>query len=251
VVAHKRKPRLICSLDQRLRLIEAMGIRAAWLIRFDLGFSRQEAEPFIRSLVVDAGRLRGVCVGQDFRFGHRRAGDLRLLESLGRELGFAARGVPPVTMDGSPVNSTRIREAIQSGGLAAAARMLGRDYALAGPVIQGDGLGRRIGFPTANIDVDGLILPPAGVYVGWGRVGDKSYPAVANIGWRPTVTPEPRNIRVEVHLLDFAGELYDKEAGFSFRRRLRDEVRFASIEALRKQIEQDLLHARAILASPE
>ncbi len=245
VVAPDRVPPLVQPLSQRLRAIQSLGVDALLLIRFDAAFSRQTGEAFVRGLARDLGRLRSLCVGADFHFGYQRSGNVELLRKLGAEFQFTVHGMAAVSLNGQPISSTRIREAIRRGDLDAASQMLGRAYALAGRVIKGDGLGRQLGFPTANLDVAGLVLPPNGVYAAHVRVGDRAQRAVMNIGVRPTLrNPEPK-LCVEAHLLDFQGDLYDQELEVTFVARLRDERRFASLAELQEQITRDAAEARA------
>lgn len=248
VVAPDRVPPAIQSLPQKLRTLEALGVDATWLIRFDTAFSQQTGEEFVRGMCRDFGRVFSVCVGSDFSFGRKRSGNVALLESLGRELGFAVHGLSAVALDGEVVSSTRIREAIRTGNLYGASQMLGRCYALAGRVVKGDQLGRQLGFPTANVDVAGMVLPPGGVYAVRTLAQGKWRRAVLNIGRRPTVaSPEPA-LRVEAHLLGFSGDLYGEELELTFVERLRDEVKFPSVEALRAQIAADVKRAEEIFA---
>jgi riboflavin kinase/FMN adenylyltransferase len=188
------------------------------------------------------------CVGANFIFGHKRGGNVALLKTLGAELNFVVHGMAAVSLDGEAVSSTRIREAISVGNLDAASQMLGRTYSLAAIVIRGDRLGHKIGFPTANLDATGRALPPNGVYAVRAEViggGDpSSYRGVMNIGVRPTLNePHPQR-RVEVHLMDFSGELYGQEIGLTFVEKLRDERKFQSLDALREQIGRDIREAR-------
>src|SRR6266536_1657493 len=164
VVAPDRVPPLIYSLPQKLRAIAALGVDATWLIRFDQAFSRQTGEEFVRALARDCGHLCSICVGNTFTFGWQRSGNVALLRKLGQEAHFVVHALAAVSLDGQVVSSTRIREAIRTGRLDDAGQMLGRGYALAGQVIKGEQLGRKLGFPTANLEVSGLVLPPAGVY---------------------------------------------------------------------------------------
>lgn len=254
VLAPDRAPPLLTTPGQRLRALAALGLDAALVLRFDTAFSRVPAEAFIRSMAEGFGRLRAVCVGEDFVFGHRRGGDLALLRRLGEELGFAAEGVPPVLADGEPVSSTRLRELVGAGRLEAAARLLGRPYALAGEVVRGAQLGRRLGWPTANLDIAGRVTPPAGVYAARARImaagaaPGPSWPAAVNVGVRPTVTAGPARLQVEAHLIGFRGELYGRELELEFARRLRDERRFGSLEDLQAQVARDLAEAARCLA---
>jgi riboflavin kinase/FMN adenylyltransferase len=233
-------------LRQKLRTIAALGVDTLWLIHFDEAFSRQTGEGFIRALVRDFGHLDSIRVGREFTFGHQRSGNVALLQALGKELKFEVHGVAAVSLDGQPVSSTRIREAIRAGQLDAVRQMLGRAYALAGLVERGDQRGGKLGFPTANLDVRGLVLPPHGVYAAHARVGRTSYRSVLNIGYRPTLQSGTPQLRVEAHLLDFNGDLYGEELEVTFVQKLREEQRFPSLEALREQIGRDVATARVL-----
>jgi riboflavin kinase/FMN adenylyltransferase len=246
IVAPDRVPPLIYSPAQKIRAIAALGADALLEIPFDRPFSQQSGEAFIRSLAAELGRIHSICVGADFVFGHRRSGDVSLLRRLGTELQFVVHGLAAIALDGQVVSSTRIRDAIRAGDFDAASQMLGRGYSVAGTVIRGDQLGQQLGFPTANLDTPGLLLPAHGVYAAHARVGTANHRAVLNIGTRPTIqntTPTPR---LEVHLLDFSGDLYGQELEVEFVAKLRDEIKFPSVEALRTQIQQDVAAARAV-----
>jgi len=249
VVAPARVPPLIYSLPQKLRVIESLGAHSLLLVHFDKAFSEQPGEAFIRELATNLGGFQSLCVGSNFVFGHKRGGNVELLKKLGQELKFAVHGMAAVSLDGEAVSSTRIREAISAGDLDGASQMLGRSYSLAGTVVSGDRLGHKIGFPTANLDAAGRALPPNGVYAVHaevlGTVEPSSYRGVLNIGVRPTVSDGNPQRRVEVHLLGFEGELYDKEIELTFVEKLRDERKFASLDALREQIGRDIVAARA------
>jgi riboflavin kinase/FMN adenylyltransferase len=249
VVAPERVPPLIYSLPQKLSVTGSLGVEAVLLIPFDRPFSRLPAEEFVRGLSRDFGQIHSVCVGSNFTFGHRRTGNVALLRSLGQELKFTVHGLAAVSLDGQTVSSTRIREAIRSGNLDAAGQMLGRTYSLMAVVTRGDQLGRRLGFPTANLDVAGLVLPPHGVYAVQVQCSRASHPAVANIGLRPTLEKAESTPRVEVHLIHFEGDLYGQTLEVVFVEKLRDEKKFASLEELRTQIVADVRRAEALLAS--
>ena len=244
VVAPQRVPPPVYSLAQKLRAIEALGVEAAWVIHFDEAFSRQTGEEFVRALVRDFSQLRSVCVGSGFTFGHRRSGDAELLRRLGAELNFSVHGLAAVSLDGEPVSSTRIREAIRGGQFDAAGQMLGRAWSLAGPVVKGDQLGGKLGFPTANLDVNGRALPPNGVYAVHVRIDAQIHRGVLNIGVRPTVASGQPQVRVEAHLLDFTGDLYGRDLEITFVEKLREEQRFPSVEDLQEQIARDVADAR-------
>jgi riboflavin kinase/FMN adenylyltransferase len=249
VVAPERVPPMIFTPRQKERALAALGVDVLWVMRFDEATSRLSGEAFLRRLAQIPGGLGAVCVGADFVFGHQRSGNVALLQRLGNELGFDVIAVPPVLLDGVAVSSTRIREAIRRGDFADATRLLGRDYALAGTVVRGEGLGRRLGFPTANLDTSGLVLPPNGVYAARARIGEALLPAVVNIGVRPTVSPATGAPRVETHLLDFEDDVLGRELELFPVARLRDEQKFPNLDTLRTQIGQDIAKARQILQS--
>jgi riboflavin kinase / FMN adenylyltransferase len=243
IVAPDRVPPLIYSQPQKFRAIESLGADALLEIHFDKEFSQRTGGQFIRDLARDLGHIKSICVGADFVFGHKRSGNVALLRELGNDLNFTVHGLAAVALDGETVSSTRIREAIRAGDFDAASQMLGRAYSLAGKVVRGDQIGQKIGFPTANLDTNGLLLPPNGVYAAHAWVGRKSLRAVLNIGRRPTVqnpTPAPR---VEVHLLNFSGDLYNQELEITFAAKLRDEQKFASLDELKAQIIHDIAEA--------
>jgi riboflavin kinase / FMN adenylyltransferase len=244
VVAPGRVPPLIYSLPQKLRVIESLGVDVLLQIHFDEKFSGQTGEAFIRHLARDLGTIQRLCVGADFVFGHRRSGNVALLKTLGGELGFTVHGLAAVSLDGQMVSSTRIREDIRAGQLDAAKQRLGRPYAIAGRVVAGDHIGRQLGFPTANLEVTGLVLPPGGVYAGRAAVKSRFYRAALNIGFRPTVVSATPQLRVEAHLLDFNGDLYGTELEVEISGRLRSEKKFASVAELRAQIERDIAMVR-------
>jgi riboflavin kinase/FMN adenylyltransferase len=227
--------------------LAASGCNAALVIPFDQGFASRSGEDFIRELAAGAAPLRSVSVGEGFSFGNRRSGNVPLLHTLGAELGFVTQVAPPFSFRGEIVSSSRIRETLRAGRLSEVAELLGRPYALAGIVQPGAQLARQLGFPTANVAVDGLELPPAGVYAAWVQVlrtGNR-YPAVLNLGLRPTVTPGETQPRLEAHLLDFSGDLYGQEIEVEFASQLRPELTFSGLDALSRQIADDVVQARA------
>jgi riboflavin kinase/FMN adenylyltransferase len=244
VVAPGRVPPLIYSLPQKLRAIESLGADLLLLIHFDKSFSEQSGEDFIRGLWRDLGHIQSLCVGANFVFGHKRTGNVTLLKKLGVELNFVVHGLAAVSLGGKAVSSTRIRETIAAGGLDNASQMLGRAYSLAGKVVRGDGLGHKLGFPTANVDPNGLALPPNGVYAVHAEAAGRRHRAVLNIGYRPTLRNPSPALRVEAHLIDFEGDLYDQEIEITFVEHLRPEMRFASLADLRHQIAKDILDAQ-------
>jgi riboflavin kinase/FMN adenylyltransferase len=245
VVAPERVPPLIYCAPQRLRAIESLGAEILLLIHFDLDFSRQTGEQFVRNLVRDLGQLRSICVGANFSFGNKRSGNVALLRRLGAEMNFSVHGLAAVALDGKAISSTRIRQAVMVGDIDAASQMLGRPYSLCGTVVKGDGLGRKLGFPTANINTEGLVLPPHGVYAVRAEVGGANFRAVLNIGHRPTLQNANRQLRVEAHLLDFDNDLYGQELEILIVDKLREEMKFASLSDLTTQIAKDVQKARS------
>ena len=247
IVAPDRVPPLIYSLPQKLRAIESLGADALLLIQFDKKFSEQTGEEFIRSLARDFGKIHSICVGADFVFGHKRSGNVELLKKLGAELNFSVHGLSAVSLDGQVVSSTRVRETIRAGDFDAASQMLGRTYAISGRVVEGDRLGQKLGFPTANLDATSLNLPPNGVYSGCTKLNGQFFRVALNIGLRPTVASAKPQIRVEAHLLDFAGELYGEDLEIEIGEKLRDERKFNSTSELREQISKDIESVRELV----
>jgi riboflavin kinase/FMN adenylyltransferase len=243
IVAPEKTPPLIYSLPQKLRAIQSLGIEDILLIGFDKEFSQQSGEEFVRALARDFGKIHSICVGADFAFGHKRSGNVALLKKLGTELHFLVHGISAVSLDGQAVSSTRIREMIRAGNLDDASQMLGRPYGICGKVVAGDKLGRTLGFPTANLDIDGLVLPPNGVYAAVTRNEGRLYRAALNIGVRPTVAAG-RQQRVEAHLLDFDGDLYGRELEIEIGEKLREEKKFGSPRELKEQITKDIAAVR-------
>ncbi len=241
-------PRLLQSLPHRLRELARLAPAATLVLGFTPALSRRTGREFIADLQTGFGRIRSVTVGAGFHFGHGRSGHVDLLREVGALDGFEVHAMEPVRVDGEVVSSTRIRTTLRSGDLAAVGRLLGRPYALAGAVVPGDRIGRTLGFPTANLDVAGLELPPHGVYAVRARMDGVPHPAALNLGRRPTVGDRLEE-RCEVHLIDFDGDLYGRELEVEFVRRLRGETRFASVGALREQIAADIGEARAVLAT--
>jgi riboflavin kinase/FMN adenylyltransferase len=245
VVAPRRTPSLLYQYSKKMRVLESLGLDLARVIHFDKALSQLSAEEFIRKLVAEAGRLESVCVGEGFTFGCRRHGNVALLRELGATVGFALHAAPPIMLDGEAVSSTRVRQAVSSGDFALAARLLGRPYELSAVVLRGAQLGRKLGFPTANLAVAGLVTPPNGVYAADAQIDGVQRRAAVNIGLRPTLGAAS-GLAVEAHLLDFEGDLYGAELELVFLRKLREEQKFPSLETLREQVERDIAQARKL-----
>jgi riboflavin kinase / FMN adenylyltransferase len=246
IVAPSRVPPLIYSLPQKLRAIASLDVDAVLLVHFDEAFSRQPGETFIRLLAKDFAPVHSITVGNSFTFGHQRDGNVELLKKLGAELNFEVHGIAAVSLDNEPVSSTRIRDTIRAGAIERATEMLGRKYSLAGTIVRGDAIGRKFGFPTANIESTGRALPPNGVYAVHAYVRGARHRGVLNIGVRPTITSPTPQPRVEAHLLNFNGDIYDEELEVTFVQKLRDEQRFPSVDELRAQIRRDIDQALKI-----
>ncbi|HPA19162.1 MAG TPA: bifunctional riboflavin kinase/FAD synthetase [Verrucomicrobiae bacterium] len=231
-------PAILTSLDHKLVLLGRLGAKHVLVIRFDEAFSRTPPEDFIRSLVAACQPLRLIGVGFRWEFGHRRAGNVSLIEHLGTECDFDVLELPPVTEDHDHISSTRVRQAITDGNLEQAARLLGRPFSIFGAVVHGEHLGHQLGFPTANLDVEGEKLPPDGVYAGTCDIGGQTHPVAINIGTRPTLGGTER--RVEAHIIGFDGDLYGQRIEVPLLKFLRPETRFDNLDALRAQIARDV-----------
>jgi riboflavin kinase/FMN adenylyltransferase len=246
VIAPERAPKLIYPLQKKLEVISSFEPDGTLVIHFDENFSKQSAEDFIHSLARDFKKIQSICVGSSFTFGHKRGGNVDLLRTLGTKLGFRVHGLAAVALDGEVVSSTRIRETLRKGEMDEATQMLGRPYSLSGTVVEGDKIGRTMGFPTANVDVAALVIPPPGVYAVHVRHKQQSLRGAVNIGFRPTVNQQAPKLQVEVHILDFSGNLYGETIELVFAQKLRDEKKFANVDELRAQIERDIHQARRL-----
>lgn len=230
------------SLQQRLSHLEAARVDVVVIQRFDLELASVEAAEFCRRRLAGHLGVVGMCVGHDFRFGHRRAGDVDLLREV---LSVPVTVVDAVTDDEGAISSSRVRAAIGAGDVRLAAHLLGRPHELLGTVIPGDRRGATIGFPTANLDPGGGMLPPNGVYAVRVALDGVDRPGVANLGTRPTF--DGRGVRLEVHLFDGAFELYGRTLTVQLVERIRDERAFPSVDALVEQIREDVGAARRVL----
>jgi riboflavin kinase / FMN adenylyltransferase len=247
-------PPLLTTLARRAELLGALGVERMYVRRFDTAFAAWQPDRFARELVADTLRARLVVVGENFRFGAKRAGDLTLLRALGADLGFEVLVHAAASDARGPYSSTRAREAVVAGDLDEVRRVLGRPHALSGRVVHGDERGRTIGVPTANLGAVPELLPPNGVYaVTADRFSEAEQAFVplarglTNIGVRPTVGGGGR-LSVETYLLDFEGDLYDAELRVHLVARLRDEKKFGSLDELKAQIARDVAGACAVLA---
>jgi len=246
-------PRLLSSSAQKLRLLEEMDVDTVLMAHFDEGFSRITAERFVEDLLAGKLHARKVVLGENFRFGRGGRGDVAFLRSHGARFGMEVIPVPLLRQDGEVISSTSIRALIEEGRVEEASRRLGWDYLVEGVVVRGDGRGRRLGFPTANLEIhDERCIPAKGVYAGEAHLEGSSYPAVSYIGEAPTFHQDAvQKARLEVHIPGWEKDLYGAFMGVSFRRRIRGEQAFPDAEALRRQIEEDVRKALAEIAPPE
>jgi riboflavin kinase / FMN adenylyltransferase len=239
VVRPEKAPPLLMTQAQKLEAISQAGVRGAAVVRFTPELSQWDPERFVRTVLVDWLRVAEVWVGGNFLFGRDRSGNFSMLRALGLQYGFRAEKIDPVRYKEFVVSSTRIRRLVSEGRVDEAGALLGHHYTVEGTVVPGDGRGRRLGFPTANLDSPNELLPPNGVYVTAALVGGTILASVANIGYRPTVTPGEHRV-LEIHLLDFADDLYGAPVRLAFVQRLRDERAFPDVDALRAQIATDV-----------
>jgi riboflavin kinase/FMN adenylyltransferase len=248
VLKPERAPRSLMTLAQKAELLAALGVDVLAVLPFTPALASLSPREFATRVLVGELRAQSVVVGEGFRFGKARAGDVVELDHLGRELGFEVVAVSAVLHEGRRVSSTRVRESLLEGDVAAAAVLLGRPYFVDGRVVRGDGRGRTLGIPTANLALENEIVPKEGVYavrVGL-PAGGPPRAAVANLGRRPTFGGGEAT--VEAHLLDFEDDLYGQRLRVFFVERLRDEKAFPGKDALVAQIGADVLQARRVLA---
>jgi len=244
-------PFRLTPLRAKTHALEALAVEHLYVLHFDTAFAAETAEAFVRKILVEGLAARHVVVGQDFRFGHKRLGDAALLQALGRDFGFGVLALAPIAAeDGVIFSSSTIRRCLRDGQPAEAARLLGRPWQIEGRVEHGDERGRALGFPTANLGIDDYLVPALGVYAVRVMIDEAEDGAwqtgVANLGRRPTV--DGSRILLEVHLFDFAGDLYGRHLRVQLIDFLRREKKFDGLEGLRAQIADDCRQARAILA---
>jgi riboflavin kinase / FMN adenylyltransferase len=249
VVRPGSHPPVLTEPARKAELIEQLGVDVLCVLPFTLEFSRLSAEAFVHDVLVAHLHAALIVVGENFRFGHRAAGDVDLLRRLGRTFGFAVEGAPLVADDSTVFSSTYIRSCVDAGDVTAAARALGRPHRVEGVVVRGDGRGRAIGFPTANLLTGQYAAVPAdGVYAAWlVRGRGERLPAAVSIGTNPTFSGRER--RVEAYVLDFDGDLYGERLALDFVTRLREMRTYTGVEPLVAQIHEDVAQTREVLAA--
>jgi riboflavin kinase/FMN adenylyltransferase len=247
VVRPGSHPAVLTEPARKAELIEALGVDVLCVVPFTVDFSHLSAEAFVHDVLVESLHSSLVVVGENFRFGHKAAGDVALLERLGRTFGFAVEGAPLVSAGDTVFSSTYIRSCIDAGDVRTAAAALGRPHRLEGIVVRGDQRGREIGYPTANLSVHRYAAVPAdGIYAGWLLRRGERLRAAISIGTNPTFSGRER--RVEAYILDFDGDLYGERVALDFVSRLRETLRFDGVEPLVAQIADDVSQTRAVLA---
>ena len=244
-LAPERCPPILTPRQKRLELLGELGVDIAIFVRFDAYLAEMSPSTFVQEVLIGTLRTRQVIVGYECQFGKNRAGNAEVLQSLGRQYGFNVIIMPPTLVDGKPVHSTRVREAVVEGELDFATQLLGRPHSIIGRVVRGDGRGRQLGYPTANIHVDNQIHPPNGVYAIRAKLQERLYGGILNMGVRPTF--DGLKFQIEAHLFDLDEEVYDREIEIFFIKNIRDEQEFPDMESLVEQIGRDVKIAREIL----
>lgn len=246
VVRPGSHPAVLTGPQFKADLIEALGVDALCVLPFTMDFSRLAPDEFVHDVLVEHLHAATVVVGENFRFGHKAAGDVTLLTELGRRFGFSVENSPLLTDDGTTFSSTYVRACIAAGDVSAAALALGRDHRVEGVVVRGDQRGRGMGFPTANLEtLPHAAVPADGVYAGWLIRGGKRLPAAVSVGTNPTFSGTQR--RVEAHVLDFDDDLYGEHVGVDFTAYIRPMTPFTSVEGLIEAIAADVEQTRVIL----
>ncbi|MBX9810169.1 MAG: bifunctional riboflavin kinase/FAD synthetase [Burkholderiales bacterium] len=246
--APDQAPTRLTSLREKLELIAAQGVERMVVCRFNYEFAQIAAQDFIERTLVKALGVRWLLVGDDFRFGARRAGDFVMLKQAASRFGYEVEAMASVTLDGERVSSTAVRNALAAGDLAYAGRLLGRPYSISGRVVRGDGLGRKLGFPTANMQMKHNRPPLTGIFVvELSGVAERPLRGVASLGIRPTVKPGGQPV-LEVHVFDFDGDLYGKHVRVDFLHKLRDEEKYADLATLTRRIALDVENAKAFFS---
>lgn len=235
--------------DERAELLSALGVDVVITYPFNQAVAQMTAHEFMAHVKEHLG-LKRLLTGYDFALGHGREGNASRLAEIGREMGYEVEIVPAVSDESGVISSTEIRKLVAVGDVAEAARLLGHFYSLHGPVVHGDHRGRAIGFPTANIRYESeKVIPANGIYACWLYTGGEKFAAMTNVGVNPTFTPDKQTSNVEAYVLDFDGDLYGQDVRLEFVERLRDEMKFASVEALVEQIRLDVEKGRGILSA--
>lgn len=244
VLAPERAPKMLLAHKDKMQLLQALGVDVVVIQNFDLSFAKLAADEFVRGILVNRLKARKIWVGRDLRFGQGRKGGVADLERWGRELGFGVATVDAIVVDGARISSSRIRQLVMDGRVELVKPMLGRYHFVSGRVVVGHRRGRDLGFPTANISTRTEVLPADGIYATLFHLGERRLLSVSSVGVNPTFGDGPRT--VESYLLNFTDDIYGEAVQLSFVRRIRSEMKFASIDELIAQIRQDVGSAEAI-----
>ncbi len=250
IIGHKPL-RLINTLDEKKALIEAHGVEKVVVLPFTHEFAKINSLSFIRDYLIDQFKMKYFLLGYNHHFGSDRQGDFNVIKEYGMHYGFDVEKAVPVEINGEKISSTKIRHAISEGNIELANLYLGYNYFITGIVVEGQMLGRTIGFPTANVNIqeEHKLLPKDGVYAVKVEISGKIYSGMLNIGHRPTVNKEKNLKTIEVHILDFNEDIYNQNIKVSFFSRIRDETKFAGIEILKEQLMNDMLRTRQYFSS--
>ncbi|MEO8070365.1 MAG: bifunctional riboflavin kinase/FAD synthetase [Acidobacteriota bacterium] len=246
VLRPDKAPPMLMTLEQKLEAFARAGLDAVAVVRFTPELSRWEPELFVETVLIDWLRAAEVWVGDNFLFGRDRSGTFTLLRALGEDRGFRVEKIEPVLYKDFVVSSTRVRHLVAEGRVDEAGSLLGHHYFIDGEVVHGDGRGRELGYPTANLETENALLPAYGIYATIARINDVSHPAVTSIGVRPTIGDG--RLTVETHILDGAQELYGQRLRLIFVKRLRPELKFPDLPSLVEQIARDCADTRALFA---
>jgi len=250
VLMGQKAPPFITNTSQRLKFIEQQGPNVALVLEFTRQMATLEPDEFVQRYLVDGLAMRELVIGYDYAMGKGRKGNYDLLSALGQQIGFGVERLDPVIVGGAVVSSTRIRDLIQSGNVWDARPLLGRFFEVQGEVVDGMKRGAaKLGFPTANLRLEGTLLPKPGVYAVWAELDGETYQAVANVGDNPTFGDT--GLTLEAHILDFNRGIYGQRLSLQFVQRLRSERKFESIEALKARIADDVRLGRVILATAD
>ncbi len=239
-------PARLSSIKEKLELLEGFGIEYVLKLKFDRELSELSAEDYIQQILVEGLGIACFIVGHDFRFGHQRKGDFKLLEKKGQEAGFEVMETAAYEYNGQRISSTIIREALARSEFELVEQLLGRPYSIKGTVEQGQKLGSDLGYPTCNIDPQRIRIPLHGIYACEVKLWDGLHPAAVSIGYRPTVSDDGKAL-LEVHILDFSADLYGKPIEVIFRNKIRDEEKFENLEQLKLAMDADIKRVREIL----
>jgi riboflavin kinase/FMN adenylyltransferase len=246
ILAPEKCPPLISIYEEKIKLFEKLGIDVLVKIPFTLEFAKMSPGDFVKGILCDMLGAKEIFVGFNYRFGRGREGNIATLKALGERLGFTVREVEQVSLNGEVISSTKIRHLLRDGEVEHAARLLGRTYTITGIVVKGDGRGKSLGFPTANIAPKHSIIPAHGVYAVRLFVRDRFYDGIANIGMRPTF--DKNVLTIEVHVFDFDEDIYGEDISLYFIGKIRDEKKFGSADELIRQIRRDVGIARDLLS---